>query len=298
MRRDLGRIVLLGLVIIALGYVLHRIGVSQVLSVLPRALRPELVIVFSLFYFNTLVRGFRWRLLLSTRIKILESFRYIFLTNFFNVISPVRFGDLWRIKECKKYGLGRTTAAIITEKVIDVSAIAIIVLGSLSLLNIGLGSQIQQGVIGAGVMVVVAFVALNILRSEMFWKLASKFAPTSKEAHVEVREFLRERKKIGAAFILTFLIWSVDLFNFWIIANMITGVSAGVAVLALLTSSLLGSSMITQFGVAQMLVLILALKTLGVNSVDAGAISILFGSITTWVQIPIGYLIHSLDTKK
>jgi uncharacterized protein (TIRG00374 family) len=294
---DWKRLIILLLVVTALIYVIYRIGINEILSVLPKALRPELLVFFVLYYFNVTLRGYRWKTLLDDSISLTEGFRLIFLTTFYNYISPVRLGELWRVNECKSSGLGRCSAAIVTEKVIDVGVILILVLVSLTFLGMGTESQIAQGIVGSVMMIVMAFVALQVLKHEKFWKIAGKFMKIKKGQHFHVREFLKERKMMLKVFVISLFIWLVDIFSFWYLANLIIPISIEISSIAYLISLLIGSSMITSVGVAQILVLI-GVFSLTLSVVDAGAIGILFGVVAIWIQLPLGLIVDTWWKKR
>lgn len=289
---DMKRLVVLALVVCALAYVVYRIGLEDILSVLPKAATPGLLVFFVLHATNVVVRGYRWRMLLNERFPLTEGFRLIFLTAFYNQVSPVRLGDVWRVNECKLSGLGRCTASIITEKVIDVIVLLIVVVASLSSLGMRAESQVVQGVMSSLFMIVAAFLGLQALKQKWFWALASRFIRVEDDQHIHVADFMKERKMFVSAFIITMLIWAIDLVNFWYLANLITPVRFEMTSVALLVSALIGSSIITSVGVAQVLVMI---GVLGMNTapVNAAAIAILWGLVGIWLQIPIGFVIDA-----
>ncbi len=293
---DWKRIIILALVVCALIYVIYRVGISEILAVLPKAFVPGLLVFFLLQYANWVLRGARWRMLLKEDFSLWEGFRLIFLTIFYNQVSPIRLGDLWRVNECKLSGLGRCTASIITEKVIDVGVVLILVLASISAMGLGADSQFSQGIMGSLAMIVTAFVGLQVLKQKWFWELAGKFIKVEEGQHLHVNDFLKERRMFVKVFLMTILIWSIDLTNFWYLANLIVPVRFEFSSIALLVSALIGSSLITSVGVAQVLVL-MGVLSLNIPAVDAAAVGILWGLVGVWVQIPLGFIVEMWGKK-
>lgn len=276
----------------ALFYVVYRIGPGNILSVLPKALNPRLLLVFGIYYFTIFLRGVRWRIMLRESISYPEAFKIVFSTAFFNLVSPVRMGELWRIKKCSRFGLGRVTTATIVERSADVFVTILIAIAAFSTIGIGFQSQILPGAIGAGLLLVLAFVGLTVMQDKRFWNFVGRYFKIGKNEHRSVKELLANRWLILKAVVVTFFIWGFDVFNFYNLANIIAPISIGFVAIALLVSALLGSSIISQVAVAQVLLMI-GILSLKVPYASAAAIAILMGIVYYWIQIPIGYLIYT-----
>lgn len=289
--KNLAKIGILVLAIAALIYVIYRIGAGQILQVLPRALKPELVLILALYYIAYTLRGIRWSWLIMRKLSLWEGFRLIYLNNFFNFVSPVRVGELWRIKECRKYGIGVATAATIVERVLDVITVILLTIISLTVVGMNMQAQLNQGLLASAIMIIVALIALKILQDKRVWQLASKFISVDHSEHVSVRNLLKERNVLGKSFTLTIIIWILAVVLFWLMANLIAPVSLPFAGVTLLVSTLLGSTLITSVGVAHIL-LIIGILSLQVNYVDAAAIGILMGIVYYWLQIILGYVVY------
>lgn len=285
------KIIIFVLVLITLFYVLYRVGINLVLGVILRSLRPEIILLLGLYYFINFLKGIRWRWLLLGTIPYAESFKLVLLNNFFNIVSPVRAGELWRINACKKYGLGSAVAATVIERVLDVISVISLIAISFSLMSFSVQSQVVKSMIGSLMVIVLAFVGLIVLQNKRFWQLVSKVISIEGSEHVQVKALLREKFVIGKCFILSIFVWALSITLFWLTANMITHISVLFASLTSLLSTLFGNTVLTIGGVAQVLTIIGILGT-QIDYVNAVSVGVLTGLIYYWLQILVGYIIY------
>ncbi len=289
--KNIAKILFLILAIGALVYVVYRIGLEEILSTLPGALKPDIFLFLVIYYFSTVLKGIRWRMLIMKNISLWEAFRHVYVANFFNYASPVRMGELWRINECRKYGIGAAASATIVERVLDVVAVLFMGGAFLSSISSGIASQAVRSIWASFIMIIAAAAALKILKYKKTWSFVGRFLHVGSDDHESAQRLMDEKKILLKSFILTIMIWIMNVVYFWIIANLIAPVALAVSGAIWLSAVLLGSPFITSVGVTHIL-LIIGMLSLELSYVDAAAIGILAGALTCWIHIVIGYIVY------
>ncbi|HEX6605659.1 MAG TPA: lysylphosphatidylglycerol synthase transmembrane domain-containing protein [Chloroflexia bacterium] len=272
-----------------------------------RYLAAALAVYFGAF----LLRGLRWRLLLrradlgaAIRLPALGGLvEMIFLSWFVNCLVPAKLGDAYRaylLKQDTGAGMDRTLGTVVGERMADVLALVVLLLGS--------GLLILGDLAGAGgnlplILLLGAGLAGAIAGGAMALRMgAGRVAARLPERRRVVFErFVAAllgtfRRDIQAPLYgLTALIWAGEVIRIWLVLQSfhITGLAPGVIIFTALAGSLLSTIPFTPAGLGAVEGASVAiLAAFGVAGSLAGAVAVMDRVINYWSNIPVGALLY------
>jgi uncharacterized membrane protein YbhN (UPF0104 family) len=278
-------------VLVALLFVFYRVGINNIIQVFPKLLRFETLIIISLFYLAVLVRGIRWKYLLNENLSYLQAFKMYFINSFLDSVSPVVGpGEIWRIKSCRSFGLGKVTSVVIIERVMGGIAVFLFLLFLLSTIEID-GFQIIDKSLGIVFTILSAAIIIYLFQYPKFWKFIGRFIKVGDQEYSDVKELLQRRHLFLNTFLISALAWFIDLLSFWILANFISNLSFKFTSTVMLLSFIVGISLIDPVGITQLLtqISLLSLRTSLTNAGMIGIISITLGLS----HLIVGYLLYT-----
>ena len=272
-----------------------------------RYLALGLAVYFSAF----LLRGLRWRLLLrradlgaAVRLPALRGLvEMIFLSWFVNCLVPAKLGDGYRaylLKQETGADMGQTLGTVVGERMADVLALVVLLLGS-GLLILGdltgaegnlplillLGTGLA-GAIGGGV------VALRLGAGPLAARLPDRRRVVfARFVSALLRTFRRDIQV--PLYGLTGLIWAGEVLRIWLVLQSfhITGLAPGVIIFTALAGSLLSTIPFTPAGLGAVEGASVAiLGAFGVAASLAGAVAVVDRVINYWSNIPVGAVLY------
>jgi uncharacterized membrane protein YbhN (UPF0104 family) len=272
-----------------------------------RYLAAALAVYFGAF----LLRGLRWRLLLrradlgaAVRLPALGGLvEMIFLSWFVNCLVPAKLGDAYRaylLKQDTGAGMDRTLGTVVGERMADVLALVVLLLGSglLILGNLaGAGGNLPlilllgtglAGAIGGGV------VALRLGAGRLAARLPERRRVVFERFVAALLSTFR-RDIQAPLYGLTALIWAGEVARIWLVLQSfhITGLAPGVIIFTALAGSLLSTIPFTPAGLGAVEGASVAiLGAFGVAGTLAGAVAVVDRVINYWSNIPVGALLY------
>jgi len=282
-----------------------------------RADLQYLVVALAVYLGAFVLRGLRWRLLLSksglgneVRLPSLAGLiEIIYLSWFVNCLVPAKLGDAYRaylLKRDTGADLGRTLGTVVGERMADVLALVALLLGS-GLLILGklVGAEVNLTLIlllGVGLALAIG-VCVATLRTA-----AGRF---SDRLPVRWRvTFLRFVEGMSRTFRLdiqlplyglTALIWACEALRIWLVLESfrIMGLTPGVVIFTALAGSLLSTIPFTPAGLGAVEGASVAiLSAFGVATTLAGAVAVVDRVINYWSNIPLGGLLYLIRARR
>ncbi len=208
------------------------IGIQQVFSNLQSVNILILIVAALIQSFSILIRGIRWKYILSTSkvdIGTLSSYSLIYVGWFANGLVPARIGDFVRALAIKKENncpLGKGIASLVTERILDIAVIIALMTLFLLLVSDAFGLVSSASWINLSIYLgvflafaLVAFVILCIKKQSFITKviaraLGSKYADVSKGFAQDLSSsfsgFLSRKKLLVVTFVLSVFAWILD----------------------------------------------------------------------------------------
>jgi uncharacterized membrane protein YbhN (UPF0104 family) len=273
----------------------------------PRYLALGLLVYFGAFP----IRGLRWRLLLrgadlgaAVPLPALsELVEMIFLSWFVNCLVPAKLGDAYRaylLKQETGADMGRTLGTVVGERMADVLALVVLLLGS-GLLILGTlagasGNLPLILLLGGGLAGAIA-VAGGVLRLASGWlagRLPVRWQPLFVRFVAALLATFRRDVQVPL-YGLTGLIWAGEVLRIWLVLQSfhITGLAPGVVIFTALAGSLLSTIPFTPAGLGAVEGASVAiLGAFGVATSLAGAVAVVDRVINYWSNLPVGALLY------
>lgn len=263
------------------------------------------------------LRGLRWQLLLRqadlgpvVRLPGLGSLvEMIFLSWFVNCLVPAKLGDAYRaylLKQDTGADVGRTLGTVVGERMADVLALVVLLLGSGLLilgdlagaganlpliLLIGLGLALGIG-IGVG--------TLRLAAGRVAAGLPGRWrAGFGRFVDALLRTFRRDIQL--PLYGLTGLIWAGEVLRLWLVLQSfhLAGLAPGVIIFTALAGSLLSTIPFTPAGLGAVEgASVTILAAFGVATGLAGAVAVLDRVINYWSNIPVGAVLYLRRTHR
>ena len=242
-------------------------------------------------------RGVRWRIMLSDRITTRTGFYIFSVTMLFNQL-PLRAGEVVRVLLATRYGVPVMTSAasVIVERLIDVVTVVVLIAVALSQIpdvpeSISRTATLFGGAAIVGFAVLIGFAARPALGHRLAVGLEKMLPflhrfrlPHQVDAVLAGLRPLTNLRIFAGTILWTVIAWSFSLATFMTLERAIdlqgtnyllyAMLAVGLAALGVAVPMTLASIGPFQFAV------VFAGELLGVNSVDAAALGILFHGIT------------------
>lgn len=265
---------------------------------------------FVVYYGTFPLRSARWRILLRNAgispsagypVPGLSGLSQIYCLSWFaNCLVPAKLGDAYRGYLLKKHAqpsFGRTIGTIFAERVMDVFAlVGLMLLATLLVFHGSMPSSIQAPVI---VGVALAAVGVGGLAAVFrYGHAVQALLPARVRPYYErTEEGLRTSfSRNGAIWVvaLTLLVWFLEGLRVWLVAAAFSVyLSPQDALFVALLASLLTVVPLTPAGLGIVEGgMIVALKLLGVNALDAGSIAIIDRVVAYWSVILVGGVLY------
>lgn len=235
--------------IIFIYYVLQNFDINETWKSIHNARPQYLILSFFLIILAYIIRGYRW-IIWEKELKYWDSFKLILIGFMGNNLLPARLGEILRAhctakKTGENYGRVAALASIVVERVLDGMIISI--LGIIGLLLV----SISRGLSHALLLVSLLFGLLTISlivgiqfhgQIRNVFKKIHTFFPghLTRFAHEKANYFLdgllliKGFRKFIIAIFITFLIWSIEINAYYLIANAVyPGVSFEICVVFL-----------------------------------------------------------------
>jgi uncharacterized protein (TIRG00374 family) len=277
---------------------------------------PALVLVaFLVFYAGFPLRGLRWSRLLGAtglRIGVKDSSEIILLSWLVNCVVPAKLGDIYRaylLKLNSVASLSRTFGTVVTERILDLFAIALMGLaaGYWSFRS-GLPPEVQVvfaiGLVVVGLLVVGLFTMRNFGRRII---VALRFLP---HKVLELYDRFEEgvfgalsRRELPMLAVLTVAIWMTESLRLFFVVQALgfEDVSLGLsgAVFVALIGSLLTAVPLSPAGLGIVEAGVIGVLTVayGVPLPEATAIALLDRVISVFSVIVVGSIAYALSDK-
>lgn len=232
-------LLLYGLAFLLLILMLWYVGIQQIVANLQSVNIPILALAALMHSFSILLRGIRWKYILSTcgaNISTLNSYGLIYLGWFANGLVPAKIGDVVRaidIRQENSCPLGKGFASLVIERIFDTVVIVTFVVLSIILVSSALGFVSSSSwvmlsiVLGFALAIGLAIFALLCIKKQDF--IARIFARLFGSKHAkETKGFARDlatsftdfgsRKKILLlTALLSLAIWFVNFPKFYVV---------------------------------------------------------------------------------
>ncbi len=179
-----------------------------------------LLAAFLVYYLGFPLRGYRWSLLLrgaGTRVRVRDSSEIVFISWMVNCLVPAKLGDIYRaylLRMNQAVSTSRTLGTVFIERVMDLFAVAVLLLGAgFWSFRSGFDPYVQF-VLGVGVVVVIVL-AVGVFTMRNFGQRLIVRLPLPHRALEMYDRFeqgffalnLRSLPRLG---VLTVLIWTTE----------------------------------------------------------------------------------------
>jgi uncharacterized protein (TIRG00374 family) len=291
------------------------IDIEGALHVIVQANPLLLVVAFASYYAAFPLRAARWQRILANANITAQSGRpqlrlgmmtNIFLLSWFvNCVVPAKLGDLYRgyvLKEHANESFSRTLGTILSERLMDVVALATLLIGTGLLVFHGtVPASLRWWLVAACAFAIAglgAFAALFAFGNTISRYLPARVSPHYSRLHGGiVMSFTRRRFPVVVGFTLS--IWALEGVRMYAVTHAVgVDLSISEGIFVALLASLLTTFPITPAGLGAVEGgTIVALTLLGVAGTDAGAIALVDRGIAYWSVLLIGGIAWLVSTR-
>ena len=310
------RILVILLLSMLMIFALLRLGKVEIsFDTLARVKWGWLLLAFATFYSGIVVRGTRWRRILTAMgwpVGYVYAQTLLIAGLFISAIIPARLGDVGRVamlKQDHKIPVAHGLASIAAERALDIFSILILAaLGSIWAVQGRIPPRVLQLMIGVIVLLVVGLVGfLVVVRieqwlRELYWlKTIAPAKMWSLYQHAldfgfslinGVRSLGKSPVSFGMAVLESLYIWLADaLIIYFIFVSIGAPTPWGVTLFSSMTSDLVAAVPLTPAALGQFdAALMGTLSLFGVAIADAGQAIFLTRFVSLWAFIPISGL--------
>jgi uncharacterized protein (TIRG00374 family) len=229
-------LLLYGLAFLLLILMLWYVGIQQIVANLQSVNIPILALAALMHSFSILLRGIRWKYILSTcgaNISTLNSYGLIYLGWFANGLVPAKIGDVVRaidIRQENSCPLGKGFASLVIERIFDTVVIVTFVVLSIILVSSALGfvsssSWVMLSIV-LGFALAIGFALLCIKKQDFIARIfarlfGSKHAKETKgfarDLATSFTDFGSRKKILLLTALLSLAIWFVNFPKFYVV---------------------------------------------------------------------------------
>ncbi|MFW5936396.1 MAG: flippase-like domain-containing protein, partial [Candidatus Hadarchaeota archaeon] len=262
------------------------VGASEVLANLLRADLPLIVLASSLYAFSFLIRGERFRYIISrlgVRVPLLFSSESVAISQTMNVVTPIRIGDVARAYVFKIRDIPFTTSfsGIAVERIFDL--IAVLLIAFIAIIAIGkqqFFSTFTSSIPFYALLLLILIVAVVIIFSRME-NIAGKILR-------DAGDVIKTRGSLVILLTST-IIWIVDIIVCHLIMLSFGANVFPLVVLAVTIANIVKIIPITPGGIGTYEVVMTGILSLGVNEGLAVTVSILDHALKNILTLILGF---------
>jgi len=282
--------------------------IDKLYGILSKANLIFVVIALIIFYIMVLIKGLRWKILLSNigfKEKLSSITEIYFLGQFVNTLLPARIGDFYRAHLMKtSFGMTRINAlgTIFVERFFDLGFILILLfLSALAVFGRNIPKGTKEVIIALIFLVIVVLTSFLLIKKQK--KLLLKMLPKRIRHIIKNFELAASAslnfKTIPQIFFLTLILWSFEVSIFYFV-SIAVGLKLNLFLMLfiILMSNALMMVPITpsglgfvEVGIASVLVFV------GIDKSIAVSVALLSSIVNYWNQLVFGFLAYLLSKK-
>jgi uncharacterized protein (TIRG00374 family) len=275
-------------------------------------------IVIILYFVNTITKGVRWYLLVSstgTHVPLSKTFPFYLIALAFNNLTPGKVGGepvrAYLLKKEANVPVGHGVASIFAEKIMDIIVITTIaIIGAIFILP-RLPPAMARALIAILVLVIIGIIAAIVIvsHSTILKKTVDKSVNLAKKVSNKgfitkltdalvgfvdtfrfgMSEILKARRTAVSCISLTVMIWINEAIRLYIILHAlpdVQGISLGAVFIASSIASILALAL--PAGSGNLLGIEAVFIAVGMSPSIAGAAGILQVATSLWISVPLG----------
>jgi uncharacterized protein (TIRG00374 family) len=288
---------------------IKNIDIPELIRVAKNISLPLYIAAFGLHYLSFVVRGIRWKKLLSSlKIKISSSsaIEIVFLSWFVNSIVPAKIGDIYRSYLLKKENdepISKTIGTIVVERILDIILLLfLLTLSGYLLYSEKIPEEINQSLkIGYTLIIILVscIILAAILKERLMQMIPKRLHKYFENLGHGILRPVSDFETITYVLATSLMIWLLESGRLFFVTKAL-GIDIGIytVVFIALASTLLTAIPLTPAGLGAVEFSIIFLLTLsGVDSTLGTAVAFLDRLISYWSVLLSGMIVYLLSKK-
>lgn len=292
-----------------LAFLIRNIDIKGVISI-SKNLDISMYILASLvFYSSFLVRGIRWRKLLSNLkigIGTYTATEILFLSWFANCIVPAKIGDIYRsylLKMRTDSPMTFSVGTILVERIFDLAILIVLLSVSGMMLftdrmPVQIYRSIEIGLLLLGIFLL-GLVAFSLFKGHIFKSVPDKYRSTFQNLYGGVYGSCPNKATFADASLLTLLVWVLEIGRFLLVTRAL-GIELNIIMIVFvaLAASFLSAIPLTPAGLGAVEVSIVGILAFaGIDTSVSTTIALLDRLISYWSILFFGAILHVISDK-